>query len=149
MKWKRITDFYVKAGPVDDLFEKWMKVAVLKDIPDKIVIAFALELRKATIVEEMPSVINIYMHDHRAGFPRDMPGPMICSIEYAKQPEEQTEERPDSSKTQQTNKTETPSEETIDAATKGDNKGEEGQRKGYGQCWECGEYGHPRRECKI
>ena len=30
--------------------------------------------------------------------------------------------------------------------TKGGKKGDIG-RKGYGQCWECGEMGHPRREC--
>ena len=24
---------------------------------------------------------------------------------------------------------------------------DKGKGKGYGQCWECGEMGHPRREC--
>ena len=39
--------------------------------------------------------------------------------------------------------------DTSNAATKGDRKEDKGQRKGYGQCWECGEYGHPRRGCKA
>ena len=38
---------------------------------------------------------------------------------------------------------------SINAITKGAKKGDKGQRKGYGPCWECGEYGRPRRECKI
>ena len=37
-------------------------------------------------------------------------------------------------------------DESLNAATKGGKKGDIG-RKGYGQCWECGEWGHPRREC--
>ena len=63
---ERITELYVKAGPVDDLSEKWIKAAVLKHTPDKIATALALELRKATSVEEMQSIISIYTHDHGA-----------------------------------------------------------------------------------
>ena len=34
----------------------------------------------------------------------------------------------------------------VNAATKGAGKGKKGG-KGYGECWHCGEWGHPRREC--
>ena len=33
----------------------------------------------------------------------------------------------------------------VNAATKGSNKGKKGS-KGYGECWHCGEWGHPRGE---
>lgn len=49
---ERITDLYVKAGPVDDLSEKWINAAALKNIPDKIPTAWALELRKVISVAE-------------------------------------------------------------------------------------------------
>ena len=36
----------------------------------------------------------------------------------------------------------------MNAATKGKGKGKKGEgKKGYGECWHCGEWGHPRREC--
>ena len=37
-------------------------------------------------------------------------------------------------------------ENDIHAAYKGAGKGKKGS-KGYGECWHCGEWGHPRREC--
>ena len=34
----------------------------------------------------------------------------------------------------------------FNAATTGAGKGKKGGN-GYGECWHCGEWGHPRREC--
>ena len=31
----------------------------------------------------------------------------------------------------------------------GNKQGDNNKGKGYGQCWECGEWGHPRRECEV
>lgn len=43
---ERITDLYVKAGPADDLSDKWMRAAVLKNLPEKISTALAIDLEK-------------------------------------------------------------------------------------------------------
>ena len=40
---------------------------------------------------------------------------------------------------------EDPEQRDLDAVKGG--KKDKGKGKGYGQCWHCGEYGHPRREC--
>ena len=148
-EFERVTDVYVKVRPVDDLSEQWINAAVLQNIPDKIATALALELRNAISLEEMRSIISIYMHDHRTGFPRGMPGPMICTIEVGKQTDTHTEEPTDQKTTQQTSNADVTDEDTINVATKGNKKGDKCQNKGYGQCWECGEFGHPHRECKV
>ena len=95
----------------------------------------------------MQSIINIYMHDHRTGLQRGVPGPMICAtiqVGDEGEGEKRTNEAQPDQKTE-ANVADT----SINAATKGGKKNEKGQQKGYGQCWECGEYGHPRRECRV
>ena len=74
---------------------------------------------------------------------------MICIAE-------EDDQKTDPQKDQQQDKPKNPKAyctetfgDTIHVATKGGKKGDKSQRKGYGQCWECGEYGHPRRECKV
>ena len=107
-----------------------------------------MELGKATSADDMQTVINVFMHDHRTGLPRGTPGPMICLAEQIADQTE-TEQRPE---TKQPVPEEPPSiqnTEIINAAIKGSKQGGKGQNKGYGQCWECGEYGHPRRGCKV
>ena len=37
-------------------------------------------------------------------------------------------------------------QQDLNAATNGAGKGKKGGN-GYGECWHCGEWGHPRREC--
>ena len=76
---ERITDFYAKTGTEEDLSDKWIRAAILKNIPEKIAKDLALDLRKATSADEMQSIMNIYMHDHRTGLQRGVPGPMICA----------------------------------------------------------------------
>ena len=40
------------------------------------------------------------------------------------------------------------SDENNQFGAVGKGKGKGGERgKGYGKCWHCGEWGHPRREC--
>ena len=53
----------------------------LKNIPEQVSIALAMDLRKATSSDEMQNIINIYLHDHRTGLPKGTPGPMICMAE--------------------------------------------------------------------
>ena len=127
-------------------------VAILKSLPEKISTALAIDLKKAGSTEEMQSIINIYMHDHRTGLPRGTPGPMLGLIEIGVPGSEQVQTpqvnavKPESLNIANSSAADTEQDKTINAASKGGKKGDQG-RKGYGQCWECGEYGHPRREC--
>ena len=52
------------------------------------------------------------------------------------------------SKARQTETTTQP-DITINAATKGNKIGDNGKGNGYGQGWEFGEWGHPRRACEV
>ena len=77
---ERVTDLYVNAGS-DELSHKWIKDAILKNLPEKISTALAIELKKATSIDDMQNTINIYLHDHRTGLPRGTPGAMLYLTE--------------------------------------------------------------------
>ena len=78
---ERIIDLYSKTGPADDLSDKWIRAAIMRNIPEKRATTISMELKRATTTDEMQSVINVYMHDSRTGIPRGTPGPMIPMIE--------------------------------------------------------------------
>ena len=90
------------------------------------------------------------MHDHRAGLPRNMPrlmiGPTETNNKEIVQPEDQIPEQPQTIKT---NNLHSQNDGTLNATTKICKHGDGTQRKRYGQCWECGGRGHPRRECET
>ena len=48
-----IIDLHVKAGPSGDLSEKWIRAVILKNLPEKISTALAIDLKKAATTEEM------------------------------------------------------------------------------------------------
>ena len=50
----------------------------MKTLFEKTTTSLAMELKKASTIDEIQHVINTYMHDYRTGLPRGMPGPMIC-----------------------------------------------------------------------
>ena len=81
---ERITDRYVKVGPADKLSEKWNRAAVLCNVPEKVTIALAMDLKKADPVDEIQGIINVHLHDHRTGLPRGTPGHMIAMVEAEK-----------------------------------------------------------------
>ena len=140
---ERITDLYAKIGTKESISDQWIRAAILKNIPEKVAKDLAMDLRKATSADDMQHVINVYMHDHRTGLQRGVLGPMICATT-----EEENKEDPRPKETQPDRPTDTNTvDASINAATNGQKKGGKEHRKGYGQCWECGEMGHPRREC--
>ena len=147
---QRITDLYSKTGKQEDLSDRWVRSAILKNIPDTIAKDLAMDLRKASSADDMQGIINVYRHDHRTGLERDIPGPMICATAEANTEEDTHKKEPtQEQKTEATNEdTGTPGT-SINAATKGGTKTDKGKQNGYGQCWECGEYMRPRRECKV
>ena len=122
----------------------------MQNLPDRLITNLAIQLKNADFVEEMQSIIIVYFHDHRIGFPRGQGGPLIClaaeepqtyaAVAAAQPPEQATT----ANKTLADND---PKQEDgeLDAVKGG--KQSDGKGKGYGQCWHCGQMGHPRREC--
>ena len=157
-KVERITEMYTKAGRVDDaISEKWIKAVVLRNLPKNVTKDLAMQLRDVKTVNEVRNVINIYFHDHQIGMPRGHAGPMLClNAEEQQTGTDKTVTIPNTSITISNNSEDTGKEANKDkdkdwygkgdlnAAYKG--KGKKGS-KGYGECWHCGEWGHPRREC--
>ena len=144
---QRIFEWYVKAG-TDNISEKWLVVASERNLPQKVAMDLAMELRQLDTVDATRNVANVYRHDHRTGMPRLMFGPMLCIIEsvdeHTTQPDHQ---QPPSTSTTSSLHVETQAQEhqqDLYAEAKG---GKEKGGKGYGKCWGCGEWGHLRREC--
>ena len=110
------------------------------------------ELRKADTVEDIQSFVSIYLHDPVTGLARGQPGPVIC-LTIKDQAEEETEHikvepltySQAASQAGPPAKPEQSQEADLNAV-KGDKKGK-GKGKGYGECWHCGQWGHPRRDC--
>ena len=166
---ERIRDLYAKAGTDDnDISDKWIRAAVLRNLPDSIFKLHAMELKKADNIEEMHSIINAYQFDHSTGLPRGQYGPGLYSTETdtGKEEEESLGIRTVGGETEHTSNNEkititTTTEDGTIGTTIGGNDGEmntvprggnkpkggKGGKKGYGECWHCGEWGHPRREC--
>ena len=146
---QRISEWYVRIGS-EAMAKAWLVAAVKRNLPVKISTDLSMEIRKMKTADEIRNAMNIYRHDHRTGLPRGVPGTMLAMTETASDADTQdtktgnfTNNDEDSKgKTHNfnTNKEENSSEDLY-AVPKG-GKGKNG--KGYGQCWECGEWGHPR-----
>ena len=156
---ERITELYTRVGKTDDaMSDKWIKVAVLRNLPKRVTKDLALQFKDANIVNGVRNIVNIYLHDHQTGMPRGQADPMLCAA---------TSDNADANSGAATNKSEdnnTKEEQTtnnnagkedqnswhgsndLNVAIKGNGKCKKGGR-GYGECWHCGEWGHPRREC--
>ena len=148
---QRISELYVRAGD-ENIPEQWLVAAVKRNLPIKMATELSMELRKLQTVDEIHNAINIYRHDHRTGLPRGVPGTMLAMIEKPPEAAATTltpkEDESATNITSRPNKEPPTDKEQEDryAATRG-GKGNGKGGKGYGQCWECGEWGHPRREC--
>ena len=59
------------------MMEEWIMAAILRNLPKQLTKDLALELKKASSIDDIHNAINIYMHDHQTGMPRNMPGPML------------------------------------------------------------------------
>ena len=72
----RIRDLDTKTGAAtEDISERWIRAAVMRNLPDSVLKIHAVELKKAESVEEMHSIINTYQFDHKTGLPRGQQGP--------------------------------------------------------------------------
>ena len=160
MEVERITELYLKASITEDpMLEQWVMAAILRNLPKQLTRDLALELKKAKSIDDIHNSINIYMYDHQIGMPRNMPGPMLCMAEQDVQKgrqEEQSESKNSAgadagnskTETAKTNNAEQDDQELYNTGKGGKGKDKhKGKGKGYGECWHCGEWGHPRREC--
>ena len=149
---ERIVELYTKYGRADDpISERWIKAAVMRNLPKQLTKDLAMQLRDVKTVDEVRNIVNIYLHDHQTGMPRGQTGPMLCMAEDG-------QENTVSTSTNANNTKDVAKEDAkdkdnqwdgngdVNATTKGNGKGKKGA-KGYGECWHCGEWGHPRREC--
>ena len=123
----------------------------MQNLPDVSITNLSLQLKNADSVEEMQSIITIYLHDHKIGLPRGQGGPLICLAEdepqtYAAIAATQPPDQPlahDNNIIPKEGSAALPGD--LDAVKGG--KQSNGKGKGYGQCWHCGQMRHPRREC--
>ena len=154
---ERITELYTRHGNAEDhMSEKWIKAAVMRNLPKHITKDLAIQPKDAKTTGEVRHIVNIYiyiyiyiyvyMHDYQTGMPRGQSGPMLCMAAN-----ESTEEATDKdSKSREKNKEQERDSgadkiEDLNAATKGKGKGKKNS-KGYGECWNCGEWGGIRAE---
>lgn len=61
--------------------ERWSKAAISQNLPDTVVNNLAIELKRATAIEDMYSTTNTYTVDHRIGLPRGQISPMLYLAE--------------------------------------------------------------------
>lgn len=139
---------YVKAGETHPSQDKFVKFVILQILPDKIVTQLPLQLKSAQVAEAMRSIIDVYLHDHKTGLARGQRGPMLRLA--GEEEETKTYATVAAAATSHKDKDKEDTEEGDNGgdlgALKGNKKGK-GKGKGYGQCWHCGQFGHPRREC--
>ena len=77
-----IRELYVKAGSDEEpMNERWLKAAVLQNLPDTVLKNLAIELKKAASIEGMYSMISTFTFDHRTGLPRGQASPMLYLTE--------------------------------------------------------------------
>ena len=65
----------------DHMLEEWIIAAIMRNLPKQITKDLAIELKKATSIDDIHNTINVYMHDYQTGMPRNMPGPMLYMTE--------------------------------------------------------------------
>ena len=144
---ERITEQYMRAGEAEPMQERWVKAAIMQNLPNQLVTNLSMPLKAAKTVEDMQSIINVYLHDHKTGLPKGQQGPMLCLAEDETAPTYAavvaTNVKTDIIKDKEAAKEQ---EEGDLDAVKGNRK-DKGKGKGYGQCWHCGQMGHPRRKC--
>ena len=94
---ERITELYTRHGAAEDqISDKWIKAAVMRNLPKQIPKDLAIQLKDAKTTGEVRHIVNIYMHDYQTGMPRGQAGPMLCITSQ----EEQHNNKDEDEKTQ-------------------------------------------------
>ena len=83
---ERIIEQYTKSGETEPMQEKWVKAAIMQNLPSQLVTNLSMQLKTAKTVEDMQNIINVYLHDHKTGLPKGQQGPMLRLAEEDKEP---------------------------------------------------------------
>ena len=68
---ERITELYLKASTKEDpMLEEWTIAVVMRNLPKQITKDLAMELKKATSIDDIHDTTNVHMHDHQTGMPQ-------------------------------------------------------------------------------
>ena len=147
---ERIMEWYIKADSKgESMNTKWVRAALIKHLPKTITQQLAVQLRQAQTIDSIYNLVMIYLHDHNTGLPRGQTPAKLYLTEGAKEAEDQP--RPDDKREENRSDPTAGSWHNTHGEGSGDldavKGGKTGKGKGYGACWHCGEWGHPRREC--
>ena len=143
---ERIMEWYTKTSSQGDTMNnKWVRAALLKNLPKSITQHLAVQLRQAQTIDAVYNLVRVYLHDHSTGLPRGQTTAKLYLTEDGERDKEAPkEDKPESAQRQEEKQYNGEDNGDLNAATKGDKKG---KGNGYGACWHCGVWGHPRREC--
>ena len=149
---QRIAEWYIRSGP-EAMAEKWLVVAMQMGLLTKVSVGLCMELRKLSSVDERRNAINIYRHDHGIGLRRGVSSAVLAMIESPPDEDDPgnntnngtSNNDDDAHKTINKNIIKDDDEAEDPCAVPNGRKGKIG--RGYGQCRECGDWGHTRRQC--
>ena len=144
---ERLTEWYIKTDAKGEAMNaKWVRTARIKNLPKSVTQNLAVQLRQAQTVDVVYNLVNIYLHDHSTGLPKGQASAKLYLAD-AGDKDGESDKVPDKEQTdgrKMTDQWQDPENADVNVV-KGDKKG--GKGKGYGACWHCGVWGHPRREC--
>ena len=130
---ERIMEWYTKTDAKgESMNAKWVRAALVKNLPKTITQHLAIELRKAQTIDAIYNLVMVYFHDHNTGLPRHQTAARLYLIEDPNEGAAQNkadERKPDTKqKTQEDSWTKENGDEHGDlSAAKG---GKKGKRQG-------------------
>ena len=121
MEIERIMEWYIKAdGKGESMNNKWVRAALVKNLPKTITQHLAIQLRQADTVDAVYNLVMIYMHDHNTGLPRGQ----VPAKFYLTEGNDKDQEEAQKEKTEDTTERSKSHDSTdLNAATKGEKKG--------------------------
>ena len=111
---------------------KWVRAALVKNLPRTITQHLAVELGKASTTDAIYNLVMVHMHDHNTGLPR---GQTPAKLHLTEEDDNRKEKQKDNQKEKQTEEVAESTwskeiQQDFNAVPKG---GKKGRGKGYGQ----------------